>query len=174
MHRRLYVRRESAGAGGRRNHGVGSLAILEYLAERVPDTAGWPQTPADRAKARALAAEMHAGFVALRTHCGMNRRRRPEGKELPDAVLQDVTRIGQLWGDCRERHAHDGPWLFGRFTIGDAMYAPVAQRFRTYQLDAGGAAAELYVNTVLGHPAMTEWIEAGRAETDVILAFEDC
>jgi glutathione S-transferase len=82
-----------------------------------------------------------------------------------------MARIGQIWRDCRE-HADGGPWLFGRFTIADAMYAPVALRFWTYQLDADAVAQE-YMNTVLGHPAMTKWIEAGKAETEVIPAFED-
>jgi glutathione S-transferase len=149
-----------------------SLAILEYLAERFPETAGWPKASSERAKARSLSAEMHAGFQALRTHCGMNCRRLPAGKELPEAVHKDVLRIGRIWQDCRERHESAGPWLFGCFTIADAMYAPVALRFHAYRLDAGPAARE-YVNTVLGHPAVAEWIEAGKTETEVIPAFED-
>ncbi|SMF96463.1 glutathione S-transferase [Methylomagnum ishizawai] len=150
-----------------------SLAILEYLAERYPATQGWPEAPADRAQARALSAEMHSGFQALRTHCGMNCRRppAPPHKELPEAVHKDVARIGRIWRECRERAA-GGPWLFGRFTIADAMYAPVALRFWTYRLEAD-AVALAYRDTVLGHPAMSEWIEAGRAETEVIPAFED-
>lgn len=149
-----------------------SLAILEYLAERYPDTHGWPEAPAARAKARALSAEMHAGFQALRTHCGMNCRRPPAAKELPEAAHGDIARIGRIWQDCREQNANGGSWLFGRFTIADAMYAPVALRFHSYRLDAGPAARE-YVNTVLGHPAVAEWIEAGLAETETIPAFDD-
>jgi glutathione S-transferase len=149
-----------------------SLAILEYLAERFPKTGGWPEALSDRAKARSLAAEMHAGFQALRIHCSMNCRRQPVAKELPEDAQKDVARIGQIWQDCRERHANDGPWLFGRFTVVDAMYAPVALRFWTYRLDAGPVAQD-YVNTVLGHPAMVEWIEAGKSETEVIQAFEE-
>jgi glutathione S-transferase len=149
-----------------------SLAILEYLAESFPETEGWPTARADRAFARALAAEMHSGFQALRTHCAMNCRRTPAAKEVPDAVHQDVNRIARIWQSCRERFAGQGPWLFGRFTITDAMYAPVALRFRIYRLDAGPAAAN-YVDTVLGHPAMQEWIEAGRVEAEVIPGFED-
>lgn len=150
-----------------------SLAILEYLAERYPATQGWPEVPAARALARALSAEMHSGFQALRTHCGMNCRRppAPPRKEPPEAVHRDVARIGRIWRDCRER-AEGGPWLFGRFTIADAMYAPVALRFWTYQLEAD-AVARAYRDTVLGHPAMLEWIGAGQAETEIIPAFED-
>lgn len=149
-----------------------SLAILEYLAERFPETAGWPEAPSARAKARALSAEMHSGFQALRTHCGMNCRRLPVPKELPEAAHNDIARIGRIWQECREQNTGGGPWLFGRFTIADAMYAPVALRFHSYRLDADPAARE-YVETVLGHPAIAEWIEAGRAETETIPAFED-
>lgn len=149
-----------------------SLSILEYLAERFPETAGWPETPSARAEARALSAEMHSGFQALRTHCGMNCRRPPAAKELPEAAQRDIARIGRIWQDCREQNADAGPWLFGRFTIADAMYAPVALRFHGYRLDTGPAARE-YVETVLSHPAMAEWIKAGQAETEIIPAFED-
>jgi glutathione S-transferase len=149
-----------------------SLAILEYLAERFPETLGWPEPLAVRAKARAISAEMHAGFQALRSHCGMNCRRPPAAKALPEAVQKDVARVGRIWQDCRERHAGGGPWLFGRFTVADAMYAPVALRFHGYRLDAGPVAQD-YVDTVLGHPGMAEWIAAGQAEIETIPAFED-
>ncbi|NJD07507.1 MAG: glutathione S-transferase family protein [Methylococcaceae bacterium] len=148
-----------------------SLAILEYLAERFPATSGWPQEPAERALARSLAAEMHAGFQALRNHCSMNCRRIPAAKELPDSVVKDISRIRRIWQDCRERHSEPGPWLFGRFTIADAMYAPVALRFHSYCIDAGPAGHD-YVNAVLEHPATREWIAAGQAETEVVAAFE--
>jgi glutathione S-transferase len=149
-----------------------SLAILEYLAERFPETQGWPATTADRAQARSLAAEMHAGFAALRSQCSMNCRRPPAPKALPEAVSKDVARINQLWSECREQYGNAGPWLLGQFSILDAMYAPVALRFHTYQLEAG-LAATAYVNTVLDHPAVAEWIAAGKAETEVIQAFEE-
>lgn len=149
-----------------------SLAILEYLAERFPTTEGWPAKSSDRAQARSFAAEMHSGFAALRTHCGMNCRRPPAPKVVPEAVLQDVARIGQIWRECLAQHGNDGPWLFGHFTILDAMYAPVVLRFHTYRLEADPAMQE-YMNTVLGHPAVVDWIAAGKAETDVIRAFEE-
>jgi glutathione S-transferase len=149
-----------------------SLAILEYLAERFPETQGWPAAPVGRAQVRSLAAEMHAGFAALRNHCSMNCRRPPTPKELPEAVHQDVARINQIWIECRERHANDGPWLLGQFSILDAIYAPLALRFHSYQLEAKPAAQE-YVNTVLGHSAVAEWVAAGKAETEIIQAFEE-
>jgi glutathione S-transferase len=149
-----------------------SLAVFEYLAESFPETRGWPAAMADRAKARSLAAEMHSGFTALRTHCSINCRRTPAPKTLPEAVHKDVARINQIWRECRERHGHDGPWLLGRFGILDAMYAPVALRFHTYRL-AAEPAVQGYVDTVLGHPAVAEWIAAGKVETEVIQAFEE-
>ena len=149
-----------------------SLAILEYLAERFPDTHGWPAETAGRAEARAVASEMHAGFQALRSHCGMNCRRPPAAKALPEAVRKDVARIEQLWQACRERHSGGGPWLFGGFSIADAMYAPVALRFHTYRL-AASAAAGAYVQTVLAHPAVQAWMAAAVSEAETIAAFED-
>lgn len=149
-----------------------SLAILEYLAERFPEAGGWPAATADRAKARSLAAEMHSGFTALRSHCCMNCRRQPAPKMLPEAVHKDVARINQIWRECREQFGNRGPWLLGQFSIVDAMYAPVALRFHSYQLEAEPEAA-VYMNTVLGHPAVVEWIEAGKAETEMIQAYEE-
>ncbi len=149
-----------------------SLAIFEYLAERFPETRGWPAATGDRAQARSLAAEMHAGFSALRSHCNMNCRRTPAPKALPEAVSKEVARINQIWRECREQYGNDGPWLLGQFSILDAMYAPLALRFHSYQLEAGSAAQE-YMTTVLEHPAVAEWIAAGQAETEIIQAFEE-
>ena len=148
-----------------------SLAILEYLAERFPQTQGWPADSAERALARSLAAEMHSGFTALRAHCGMNCHRSPEPKQLPEAVYSDIARIGQIWRECRQQHGQSGPWLFGRFTIADAMFAPVAIRFNSYRLETNTEALA-YLKTVLEHPSVIDWIEAGKLETEVISAFE--
>jgi glutathione S-transferase len=87
-------------------------------------------------------------------------------------VHNEIARIGRIWRECRENHAADGPWLLGRFSILDAMYAPVALRFHTYRLEAGPVAQD-YVDTVLDHPAVKEWIASGQAETEVIQAFEE-
>ncbi|WP_020484056.1 glutathione S-transferase family protein [Methylomonas sp. MK1] len=148
-----------------------SLAILEYLAERFPQTQGWPEDFAERAAARSLAAEMHSGFTALRTYCGMNCKRTPSAKPLPEAVHPDIERIGEIWQHYRQLHRHDGPWLFGRFTIVDAMFAPVALRFHSYQLETNKE-AQAYVDSVLACPAVNAWMEAGKLESEVISAFE--
>jgi len=148
-----------------------SLAILEYLAERFPQTQGWPENVADRALARSLATEMHSGFTALRTHCGMNCRRQPAAKILPEVVQPDIDRIGEIWRQCRRQHGEKGPWLFGRFTIVDAMFAPVTLRFQSYQITTN-TDAQAYIDMVLETPAIKVWVEAGKLETEVIAAFE--
>lgn len=148
-----------------------SLAILEYLAERFPQTRGWPDDFAERAVARSLAAEMHSGFAALRTYCGMNCRRPPAPKPLPEAVHPDIARIGQIWQQCRQQYRNAGPWLFGRFTIADAMFAPVTLRFHSYRLETNQD-AQAYIDTVQNCPAVKAWIEAGKLESEVIAAFE--
>jgi glutathione S-transferase len=96
----------------------------------------------------------------------------PEAKKLPDAVYKDIERIGQIWRQCRQQYRNRGPWLFGQFTIADAMFAPVALRFRTYQLETNAEARD-YMNTVLEYPAIREWVEAGQRETEVIPVLED-
>jgi len=106
-----------------------SLAILEYLAEKYPDARLWPAEPAARAFARAIAAEMHAGFVPLRGHLPMNMWRPVMPRELPADVESNVRRIEAIWTDCRTRYGAGGAFLFGSFGAADAMYAPVVARF---------------------------------------------
>jgi glutathione S-transferase len=139
-----------------------SLAICEYLAERFPAAQLWPRDVQARAMARSASAEMHSGFHALRSHLPMNIRLRRE-KALTPEVEEDVARIQALWADCRRRHGQAGPFLFGHFTIADAFYTPVATRFVTYGIKLEPGAQE-YVRTVLGTPAMEEWIDQARNE----------
>lgn len=144
-----------------------SLAICEYLAERFPDAGLWPQDPSARAIARSVAAEMHAGFSALRNNMPMNVRGNSPGKGRAPGVQEDVNRISAIWRDCRTRFGTSGPYLFGGFTIADAMYAPVVSRFVTYQVELD-ADAKAYVNTMWADPAMAAWIEGARREPWVI------
>ncbi|HEY7689199.1 MAG TPA: glutathione S-transferase family protein [Dongiaceae bacterium] len=145
-----------------------SLAICEYAAELLPEAGLWPADRETRAVARAVANEMHGGFGSLRTHLPMDiRGRRPPGTRL-DAARADIERVQQLWRDCRGSHgsrgAHGaGPYLFGGFTIADAMFAPVATRCITYgvPLDSVGAA---YVEAIMADAAMREWVAAANAE----------
>ena len=142
--------------------GWDTLAIAETLAERHPEAGHWPQAAGQRALARAMAAEMHGGFVALRAACPMNLRTAFEGLEPAEAVLRDLGRIERLWTAAP---GGDGPWLFGRYTAADAFYAPVAARIAGYGL-AVGAPARAYVAAHLADPAFREWralaLEDGR------------
>ena len=141
-----------------------SLAILEYLGERFPDSHPWPKDSQARAVARSVSAEMHSSFGALRNEAPMNLRRRFPGYRLSDAAVSDVRRIQTVWRYCRDRFANGGPWLFGRFTIADAMYAPVVMRFRSIPVDLDADAVE-YCRTVEDCPSVREWICLGLAET---------
>ena len=142
-----------------------SLAILDYLAESYPAAGLWPDDAAARAQARAIACEMHAGFVALRRHCPMNFWRPLKRRDLPDQVAADVRRIDAMWAECLARSG--GPFLFGRFTAADAMYAPVVSRFHTYDI-AVGAASRAYMDAVMGLAAWAEWKKAALAEPWVL------
>lgn len=144
-----------------------SLAILDYLAERFPHAGLWPEHPAARAHARAIAAEMHAGFIPLRRHLPMNMWRPPKLRDLPPEVVANVRRIEQIWTDCRMRFGQEGPFLFGRFGAADAMYAPVVSRFRTYAVPVGAPAGD-YIDAVTALPAWAEWQEAALREPWVL------
>jgi glutathione S-transferase len=146
-----------------------SLAICEYLAEQFPAARLWPEDRAARAHARAISSEMHAGFGALRANLPMDIRGRWQLGDRMDKVRADVERITAIWRECRERFGKigSGDFLFGSFTIADAMFAPVTTRFVTYgvPLDAESSA---YVETMHRWPAMAEWIAAAKAEPWVI------
>ena len=105
-----------------------SMAILEYMAELFPEKHLWPKATAARALARSVANEMHAGFTALRSACPMNLRRAKKQVAMNDGVARDVARIESLWRECHQRHGKGEPFLFGKFSIADAMYAPVVTR----------------------------------------------
>jgi glutathione S-transferase len=148
-----------------------SLAIIEYLAEGFPEARLWPEDRARRAHARSISAEMHSGFVALRTECGMNLHRPVGAITLSADAHANIARIQQIWIECRERYGKFGPFLFGAFGGADAMFAPVVHRFRTYAI-AVEPEAQDYMNTVMSLPAFQEWTTAGLAETIVIERFE--
>ena len=139
-----------------------SLAIAEYLAESHPTL--WPADRATRALARAACSEMHSGFSALRTFLPMDfcARFDPPGRLLAP-VERDIERIMALWTDCRRAATEPGPFLFGAFTIADAMFAPVCSRFTTYAVPLSSA-AQAYVGQMMGLPAMREWGRLAQAE----------
>jgi glutathione S-transferase len=149
-----------------------SLAIIEYAAEKFPDAKLWPADVAARAHARAICAEMHSGFQALRNECGMNLHRPVGSKALSDAALQDIARVQEIWSDCRTRYGHLGPYLFGAFGAADAMYAPVVHRFRIYAIPISGL-VEAYMTVMQANPAFVAWTRDGLAETILIPKFEN-
>lgn len=148
-----------------------SLAIIEYAAERFPDAHLWPQDRASRARARSISAEMHSGFMALRNECGMNLHRPVGAKTLSDEAKANITRIQQIWTECRARHSEEGPFLFGAFSAADAMFAPVVHRFRTYAIEVTPPVCD-YMAAMQENAAFQEWTKAALAETLVIEKFE--
>ncbi|TPW16668.1 MAG: glutathione S-transferase [Halothiobacillaceae bacterium] len=138
-----------------------TLAICEYLAESFPDQQLWPSDRTARAVARAVSAEMHSSFADLRHNMNMNCRKSLPGLGRAPGVQEDIDRITALWHDCRTRFGAGGEMLFGRFSIADAMYAPVATRFTTY-----GVPLDPLCN------AMQQWIAEAHAETEVIEQYE--
>ncbi len=135
-----------------------SLAIIEYAAETWPNKIIWPKNKAARAMARSAAAEIHAGFRGIRSACPMNLRRPiklPPGG-VSDAIAKDVARLEQLWTDCRKAHGKGGPFLFGRFSAADAMYAPVVSRLETFAIPVSKTTRN-YMNAVFATPAFVKW-----------------
>jgi glutathione S-transferase len=142
-----------------------SLAICEYIAEANP--ALWPEDATARAAARAVAAEMHAGFMELRKAMPMNCRRAPAKISTTPEIDADIARVFDIWRDCRTRFGADGDFLFGAFSIADAMFAPVVSRLHVYDVDMD-AVCDAYRNAVLNHPAMREWLDGAKAEAWLI------
>jgi glutathione S-transferase len=148
-----------------------SLAICEYLAEIFPEAKLWPEDRTLRAQARAISAEMHAGFAGLREHLPMNVRSSFPGRGVTPEVQADINRIAAIWIQCRTRHAAEGPFLFGHFTIADAMYAPVVSRFRTYRIPLEEV-AQGYADAIWALPAVQEWATAANNEPMIIESAE--
>ena len=148
-----------------------SLAIIEYANERFPQAGLWPKDMAARAHARAISAEMHSGFVPLRSECGMNIHRPVRARALSDDARANIARIQEIWTECRARHGADGPYLFGAFTAADAMFAPVVHRFRLYDI-AVTPPVRAYMDTMQANAAFREWTDAALAETLLIDRFE--
>ncbi len=143
-----------------------SLAIAEYLAEQYP--ALWPVERKARALARSICAEMHGGFAVLRSQCGMDIQAQRTVEMTPE-LERDINRIIEIWRDCRQRFGGAGPFLFGQFTWADAFYAPVVARFMSYSIEVDDKTRD-YMNAVWALPAFQDWIEAAKAEPEVVAA----
>ncbi|MBM7407100.1 MULTISPECIES: glutathione S-transferase family protein [Sphingomonas] len=148
-----------------------SLAIVEYLNEKSGGDRFWPADAAARAMARSMAAEMHSGFQALRRKHSMNIRQVYPPARLDNDVVHDVTRILELWAQARARFGGTGEFLFGEFGAVDAMFAPVVTRFVTYSIPMPPFAAA-YMQAVLSHRWMQDWIASAQEEEWVIERFE--
>ena len=146
-----------------------TMAIAEYLDELFPENGVWPEDMVRRAEARALVAEMHAGFDALRAECPMNLRRAPAPLAVSDACRMDVARVGQIFSGCLQ--SSGGPFLMGRFSALDAFYAPVLMRLQTYRL-LDSDAVKVFAAALDSLPAWQEWREAACAEAVIISADE--
>jgi glutathione S-transferase len=142
-----------------------SLAILDYLADLHPDKALWPERLPERAVARSICAEMHAGFSGLRSECPMNMRRPRRAIAISEKARRDVQRIETIWRDALR--SSGGPFLFGAFTNADAMFAPVVNRLDVYDL-TDDPDVRAYMDRIASLPAWREWAEAGRAEPWIV------
>ena len=140
-----------------------SLAILEYVAEKFPEKAIWPRAKAARAHARSLASEMHAGFAALRQHCPAQFRRPVRAIALTEPVKADVARIEAAWAKARSLFGKSGPFLFGKFSAADAMFAPVVNRLHTYDIPVS-AETRGYMDAVMALPAWKAWVGDAQSE----------
>ena len=144
-----------------------SLAILDYLADAFYDQPWWPTDPHAKAHARTIAAEMHASFGALRSAMPMNLRKTYPARKWADDVTKDINRIQYLWRGARAQFGGGGDFLFGDFTIADAMYAPVVTRFKAYAIELDEASSA-YGDAILSLPAMQKWTAEAAKEPWVI------
>lgn len=148
-----------------------TLAIAETVAERWPEKELWPADAAARAHARSVSAEMHAEFSTLREAMPMNCRAMGRRVSLPDALTADIDRVLDIWSDCHRRYRSRGDWLFGRFGVADAMFAPVVLRFRTYGINLPESASN-YPRRLLESESLQDWLLAAESEIEVIKSEE--
>ena len=148
-----------------------SLAICEYLSERFPQRRMWPEDRKARALARSISAEMHAGFQNLRNDLCMKIVESIPTSSFRPEVKEEIQRILSIWTDCRQRYGRNKPFLFGDFTIADAMFAPVVSRFRTYGVPLEGSAAA-YAEAIWSLPAMQEWVAGAKVESHRMARYE--
>ena len=148
-----------------------SLAIAETVAERWPEKQLWPADPDERAHARSISAEMHSGFPYLREHMPMNCRAMGRKVHLLDELGEDIDRVIAIWAECHRRYGDRGGWLFGNFSIADAMFAPVVLRLRTYGINLPESAG-FYPHRLLESKAMQAWLATAECEIEVIEAEE--
>lgn len=140
-----------------------SLAITEWLAEQAAPGSVWPEDPGWRAMARSVCAEMHSGFIGLRSLMPVNIRASSPAPEFTEELQQNIDRVLEIWTQLRHEHSDQGPFLFGQWCAADAFYAPVVTRFRTYGYELNGAAQD-YSDAVWSHPLLVELRAEAEAE----------
>lgn len=141
-----------------------SLAIIDYIDKLYPEANLWPKDLAAFAHARSICAEMHSGLMALRSACPMNFRRKWQNLTISKKVMRDCNRVDAIWVETRKKFGSNGDFLFGEFSAADIMFAPVVGRFDTYNLPRSET-SQAYMNAVLNHPAMVQWLAAAQKET---------
>ena len=144
-----------------------TLAILEYVSEKYLQGKGWPEDMKARAIASSVSAEMHSSFMNVRNELPMNCRKKFNHIKLSANAEREIERIKMLWRDCRSKFGNKGEWLFGKYSIADAMFAPIALRFEGYNIPLQGIEAD-YVKSVLKQPCIIDWVEAGKQEKEII------
>ena len=148
-----------------------SLAIGEYIADRHPELCCWPEKPEVRGIARSVSAEMHSGFLQIRNMLPMNCRRRKGIDQISPELQKEIDRVCAIWRNCRQAHHENGDFLFGSFSIADAMYAPVVLRFNSYLIEVGQVEYQ-YMQTMLSLDSLQEWIDGALAEQEIIELYE--
>ncbi|MFP3979355.1 glutathione S-transferase family protein [Marinobacter sp. KMM 10035] len=144
-----------------------SLAICEYISEQYLGGRGWPSSVRARAEARSCCAEMHSGFTEIRGQLPMNCRAIRRKVPFNATLEREIARIDRIWSQYRETYSATGPWLFGEFSIADCMFAPVASRFKTYGIKVSAVSSE-YMQFVLDHEQMREWVSQAHCEPETI------
>ena len=147
-----------------------SLAICEYINDTYLSGQAWPQDISERAKARAIACEMHAGFSGVRNELPMNIRAERSVK-LSEQAQKDIKRIEEIWSTQYQQYGRQGVWLFGQWSIADAMYAPVVLRFKTYGIQLNESASQ-YMQHVLACPVLQHWVSEALQEADIVASDE--
>jgi glutathione S-transferase len=149
-----------------------SMAIIDYLADKVGRDRFWPKDEVARGMARSMVCEMHSGFMSLRRDCPMNTRRSYQNFQISDEARSDAIRVLQLWAEARSRFGKDGPYLFGTFSASDIIYAPVVTRFITYGFTLPGFATA-YVEAIMAHPWIEAWYSSAADEPWTIERIEE-
>jgi len=148
-----------------------SLAICEHIAEQHPELNCWPKKTAARAIARSVSSEMHSGFSLIRSCLPMNCRRKKPVDSISAELAREIERVRNIWRSCRQQHARNGEFLFGGFSIADAMYAPVVLRFDSYGIEIGKVEAE-YMATMRSLPSLQTWVGTAVTEEEIIEEYE--